>query len=435
MRKRAIIIGAAGRDFHNFNTYFRKNRNWDVACFTATQIPFIDKRHYPASLAGPLYPRGIPIYPELRLTELIRRFKAEYVFFSYSDVSHQYVMSVASRVMDAGANFALLGPRDTQITSRRPVIAVCAVRTGCGKSQTTRKIAEYLRRKGVRFAVIRHPMPYGNLARQAVQRFGSRADLIKGRCTVEEREEYEPYVNQGIPIFAGVDYEAILRLAEKEADIILWDGGNNDYSFYKPDLSIVVADPLRAGHEMTYYPSAINFLGADVIVVNKIDSATKAQIKTVLDNAKAVNPRARIILARSTVRVDSPELIRGKRVLVIEDGPTLTHGSMSFGAGIVAARKYGAKSIVDPRRYASGTIKKAYAKFTQLRNLIPALGYSDAQLRELQNLINRVPCDSVVIGTPIDLGKILRINKPSVRVYYDLDETKGDVLSHVRRLL
>ncbi len=435
MRKKAIIMGAAGRDFHNFNTYFRKNRNWDVVCFTATQIPFIDKRHYPASLAGSLYPRGIPIYPELRLNELIRRFKAEYVFFSYSDVSHQYLMSEASRVMNAGANFALLGPRDTQIKSRRPVIAVCAVRTGCGKSQTTRKIAEYLRKKGVRFAVIRHPMPYGNLARQAVQRFGSRADLIKGRCTVEEREEYEPYVNQGIPIFAGVDYEAILRLAEKEADIILWDGGNNDYSFYKPDLSIVVADPLRAGHEMTYYPGAITFLGADVIVVNKIDSATTAQIKTVLDNAKAVNPKAKIILARSTVRVDSPKLIRGKRVLVLEDGPTLTHGGMNFGAGIVAARKYGAKSIVDPRRYASGTIKKAYAKFTQLKNLIPALGYSDAQLRELQNLINRVPCDSVVIGTPIDLGKILRINKPSVRVYYDLDETKGDVLSHVRRFL
>ncbi len=435
MAKRAIIMGAAGRDFHNFNTAFRGRREWRVVAFTAAQIPFIEKRRYPPALAGRLYPRGIPIRPEEELEALIRAHRVDYVFFSYSDVSHQYVMDKASDVLAAGANFSLLGPRQTQLRSRKRVISVCAVRTGCGKSQTTRKIAEYLRRRGVRFAVVRHPMPYGRLSDEVLERFATRADLDRYKCTIEEREEYEPYIAEGIPVYAGVDYQKILRAAEREADIILWDGGNNDFPFFRSDLHIVVADPLRAGHELTYYPGAVNFRQADVLVINKINSARAGQVRTILANAKAKNPVAAIVLANSVVRADKPALIRNRRVLVIEDGPTVTHGGMPFGAGLVAARKYKAKAIVDPRPFAVGAIRQAFAAFPHLSRLIPALGYAPAQLRALEQTIARTPCDTVIVGTPIDLARLITIRQPIVRVSYDLEEKRGDVLAHVRRVV
>jgi len=422
--KKVIIMGAAGRDFHNFNTFFRKNRQFKVVCFTATQIPNIAKRRYPASLAGKLYPKGIPIYPEKKLLKLIKKHKVDVVAFSYSDISHEYVMQKAADVQAAGAGFALLGPKQTQLQTKKKVISVTAVRTGCGKSQTTRMIAHYLQEQKKRFAVIRHPMPYGNLAKQAVQRFATEDDLKRHKCTIEEREEYEPYVSHGIPVYAGVDYQAILKQAEKEADIILWDGGNNDFSFIKPDLNIVVTDPLRPGHENKYYPGAVNLRQADIIIVNKINSAKKQDIQTVLNNIKKFNKKAKVILADSVVAVDHPKRIRNKSVVIIEDGPTLTHGNMAYGAGVVAAKKYKARKIVDPRKAAKGSIKKAYKDFPQLKQIIPALGYSKSQLKELQKTINNTKADSIIIGTPIDLSKILKLNKPAARVFYDLKEKK-----------
>jgi len=422
MRKKVIIMGAAGRDFHNFNVFFRDNEEYEVVAFTATQIPDIEGRKYPPELAGKLYPNGIPIYSEDELEDLIKKFKVDFVVFAYSDVSHEYVMNRASRAMAAGASFMLLGPSHTMLTSTKPVISVCAVRTGSGKSQTTRRVAEILKKLGKKTVVIRHPMPYGDLTKQVVQRFGSFEDLDKHNCTVEEREEYEPHIDRGNVVYAGVDYEKILRQAEQEADVILWDGGNNDFPFFKPDLHIVVVDPHRPGHEVTYHPGETNLRLADVIVINKIDTAYPEDIQIVRENSRSANPRAVIIEAASPIFVENYEAIKGKKVLVIEDGPTLTHGEMSYGAGYVAAEKYGAAEIVDPRPYAVGSIKETYEKYTQLEVILPAMGYSPKQLKELEETINAVPADLVIVATPINLGKILKINKPYVRVKYELQE-------------
>jgi predicted GTPase len=420
--KKVIIMGAAGRDFHNFNTYFRDNSDYRVVAFTATQIPDIEGRKYPAALAGKLYPRGIPIEAEAELDKLIAAHKVDDVHLAYSDLSHEYVMQKASQVLAAGANFVLLGPDDTMIKSRKPVVSVCAVRTGSGKSQTSRKVATILKEKGRRVAAIRHPMPYGDLVKQKVQRFATYADLDKNECTIEEREEYEPHIDKGIIVYAGVDYGAILRQAEKEADVILWDGGNNDFPFYKSDLEIVVADPHRAGHELSYYPGAVNFRRAKVIVINKMDTATPEGIETVLANAKKVNPKATIIRANSPTIVKDGGRITGKRVLVIEDGPTLTHGGMKYGAGIVAARKYGAAAIVDPRPYAVGSIKKTFEKYNHLDDVLPAMGYGEKQTRELAQTIEAVDCDLVVSATPIDITRVIKVSKPILRVGYELEE-------------
>jgi predicted GTPase len=420
--KKVIIMGAAGRDFHNFNTYFRDNPGYRVVAFTATQIPDIEGRKYPAALAGKLYPRGIPIEAEAALDKLIAAHKVDDVHLAYSDLSHEYVMQKASQVLAAGANFVLLGPDDTMIKSRRPVVSVCAVRTGSGKSQTSRKVATILKEKGRRVAAIRHPMPYGDLVKQKVQRFATYADLDKNECTIEEREEYEPHIDKGIIVYAGVDYGAILRQAEKEADVILWDGGNNDFPFYKSDLEIVVADPHRAGHELSYYPGAVNFRRAKVIVINKMDTATPEGIETVLANAKKVNPKATIIRANSPTIVKDGGRITGKRVLVIEDGPTLTHGGMKYGAGIVAARKYGAAQIVDPRPFAIGSIKKTFEKYNHLDDVLPAMGYGEKQTRELAQTIEAVDCDLVVSATPIDITRVIKVSKPILRVGYELEE-------------
>jgi predicted GTPase len=420
--KKVIIMGAAGRDFHNFNTYFRDNPDYRVVAFTATQIPDIEGRKYPAALAGKLYPRGIPIEAEAALDKLIAAHKVDDVHLAYSDLSHEYVMQKASQVLAAGANFVLLGPDDTMIKSRRPVVSVCAVRTGSGKSQTSRKVATILKEKGRRVAAIRHPMPYGDLVKQKVQRFATYADLDKNDCTIEEREEYEPHIDKGIIVYAGVDYGAILRQAEKEADVILWDGGNNDFPFYKSDLEIVVADPHRAGHELSYYPGAVNFRRAKVIVINKMDTATPEGIETVLANAKKVNPKATIIRANSPTIVKDGGRITGKRVLVIEDGPTLTHGGMKYGAGIVAARKYGAAQIVDPRPFAIGSIKKTFEKYNHLDDVLPAMGYGEKQTRELAQTIEAVDCDLVVSATPIDITRVIKVSKPILRVGYELEE-------------
>jgi len=421
MRK-AIIMGAAGRDFHNFNVCFRDRAAYRVVAFTATQIPDIDDRKYPAELAGKLYPNGIPICAEEELPSLIREHKVEDVFFAYSDVSHEYVMNRGSLVLAAGANFCLLGPNDTMIRSRKPVVSVCAVRTGSGKSQTSRKIALLLKAKGRRVAVIRHPMPYGDLVKQKVQRFAAYADLDKHECTIEEREEYEPHIDNGIIVYAGVDYGAILKQAEKEADVILWDGGNNDFSFYRSDLEIVVVDPHRAGHELRYHPGETNFRRAQVIVINKMDTAGKEQVDAVLANIKKFNSRARVIRANSRISVQDGGEISGKRVLVIEDGPTLTHGGMKFGAGIVAAQKYGAAEIIDPRPFAVGSIKQTFRKYGHLDKVLPAMGYSERQTRELAATINRTDCDLVVSATPIDLNRVIRPNKRLLRVRYELEE-------------
>ena len=420
--KKVIIMGAAGRDFHNFNTYFRDNPDYRVVAFTATQIPDIEGRKYPAALAGKLYPKGIPIEAEAELDELIAAHKVDDVHLAYSDLPHSYVMDKASQVLAAGANFVLLGPCDTMIRSRRPVVSVCAVRTGSGKSQTSRRVAEILKAKGRRVAAIRHPMPYGDLVKQKVQRFATYADLDKHECTIEEREEYEPHIDKGIIVYAGVDYGAILHQAEKEADVILWDGGNNDFSFYKSDLEIVVADPHRAGHELSYYPGAVNFRRADVIVINKMDTATPEGIATVLASAKAVNPKAKIIRANSPTIVEDGGRITGKRVLVIEDGPTLTHGGMKYGAGIVAAKKYGAAEIIDPRPFAVGSIKKTFEKYNHLDNVLPAMGYGEKQTRELAKTIEAVDCDLVVSATPIDITRVIKVSKPILRVGYELEE-------------
>ncbi|MGD1008598.1 MAG: cyclic 2,3-diphosphoglycerate synthase [Candidatus Aminicenantales bacterium] len=424
-------MGAAGRDFHNFNTYFRNNPDYRVVAFTATQIPDIEGRKYPAALAGKLYPKGIPIEAEAELDELITAHKVDDVHLAYSDLSHAYVMDKASQVLAAGANFVLLGPDDTMIKSRKPVVSVCAVRTGSGKSQTSRKVATILKEKGRRVVAIRHPMPYGDLVKQKVQRFATYADLDKHECTIEEREEYEPHIDKGIIVYAGVDYGAILRQAEKEADVILWDGGNNDFSFYKSDLEIVVADPHRAGHELSYYPGAVNFRRAKVIVINKMDTATQEGIDLVLANAKKVNPKATIIRANSPTIVKDGGRITGKRVLVIEDGPTLTHGGMKYGAGIVAARKYGAAAIIDPRPFAVGSIKKTFEKYNHLADVLPAMGYGDKQTRELAQTIEAVDCDLVVSATPIDITRVIKVSKPILRVGYELEEIGTPTLKDV----
>ncbi len=429
--KKVLILGAAGRDFHNFNTYFRDNPDYRVVAFTATQIPDIEGRKYPAALAGKLYPKGIPIEAEAEMDRLIADYKVDDVHLAYSDLPYQYVMNKAAQVQAAGANFVLLGPNDTMIKSRKPVVSVCAVRTGSGKSQTSRRVAEILRAKGRRVAAIRHPMPYGDLVKQKVQRFATYADLDKHECTIEEREEYEPHIDKGIIVYAGVDYGAILRQAEKEADVILWDGGNNDFPFYKSDLEIVVADPHRAGHELSYYPGETNFRRAKVIVVNKMDTATPEGIATVLANAKKVNPKAKIIKANSPAIVKDGGRIAGKRVLVIEDGPTLTHGGMKYGIGIVAARKYGAAEIVDPRPYAVASIRKTFEKYNHLDNVLPAMGYGDKQCRDLAATIEKIPCDLVVSGTPIDITRVIKVSKPILRVGYELEEIGSPNLKDV----
>jgi predicted GTPase len=417
-------MGAAGRDFHDFNVYFRNKPEFEVLCFTATQIPNIDGRRYPAALAGKLYPKGIPIYPENELTFLIRTKKVNVAVFSYSDVSHEYVMHRASQVLAAGANFTLLAGEQTMLRSRKPVIAVCAVRTGSGKSQTTRRVADILRAKGLKVVVIRHPMPYGDLVKQKVQRFAEYADLDRQDCTIEEREEYEPHLARGMVVYAGVDYGAILHQAEMEAEVIIWDGGNNDLPFYKPGLFIVVVDPHRAGHELLYHPGETNLRMADVVVINKVDTADKEKVTLVKANIRSVNPKAKIIEAKSPVSLEGENIIKGKRVLVVEDGPTLTHGEMRFGAGIVAAQKYKARAVVDPRPYVKGKIKETFEKYPNIGNLLPAMGYGDQQVLDLERTINAVPCDVVIIGTPIDLRRIIRIVHPTVRVRYELEETK-----------
>ncbi len=429
--KKVIIMGAAGRDFHNFNTYFRDNPNFQVVAFTASQIPDIEGRKYPSSLAGKLYPDGIPIYAEEELESLIKKHGATKVYFSYSDVSHEYVMHKASQVQAAGASFVLLGPVDTMVKSKKPVVSVCAVRTGSGKSQTSRKAALILKKKGRRVAVIRHPMPYGDLAKQKVQRFATYEDMAKHECTIEEREEYEPHVKHGIIVYAGVDYEAILREAEKEADVILWDGGNNDVPFYTPDLEIVVVDPHRAGHELLYYPGETNFRRADVLIINKLDTAAKENVDKVIENIKAVNPAATVIRAGSPISVQNGGEITGKRVLVIEDGPTVTHGGMAFGAGIVAASKYGAAEVIDPRPFAVGTIKKAFEKYRHLDKVLPALGYGETQIKELAETIDRIDCDLIISATPIDLNRLIKTRQPMLPVGYELEEIGSPTLEDV----
>jgi len=432
-RIRTIIMGAAGRDFHNFNTFFRDNEKYEVVAFTATQIPNIEGRKYPAALAGGLYPNGIDIYPEAELPRLIKELKADEVVFAYSDVPHSYVMHKAAEVNALGPDFRLMGTAVTQVKSIKPVIGVCAVRTGSGKSQTTRKVAAILGKMGYKVAAIRHPMPYGDLVKQKVQRFATYADLDKHECTIEEREEYEPHIDAGVIVYAGVDYEAILREAEKEVDIILWDGGNNDFSFYATDLLIVVADPHRPGHESEYYPGETNVRMADVFVINKVDTANPDSVIAVRDNLFRLNPKAIVVEGASPIFVDDPEAIRGKRVLVVEDGPTLTHGGMAYGAGYVAARRYGAAEIVDPRPYAVGSILDTYKKYPGTGQILPAMGYGEQMVRDLEKTIENADVDMVIIGTPIDLTRVLKLNKPSQRVRYDLEEigkpTLTDILS------
>lgn len=430
-RKNILIMGAAGRDFHNFNTYFRDKEEYNVKAFTATQIPNIDGRKYPASLAGKLYPDGIMIYDEKDLTKLIKEMNIDEVYFSYSDVPYNYVMNKSAEVNAAGASFTLIGTKQTMLKSSKPVIAIVAVRTGSGKSQTSRKVVELLRAAGKKVVAVRHPMPYGDLEKQRVQRFGTLEDLKTHKCTIEEIEEYEPHVANGGVIYAGVDYGDILAQAEKEADVIIWDGGNNDFSFYKPDLTITVADPLRPGHESTYYPGNVNIRLADVVVINKIESAEPKNVLSVRNYIRSVNPKAVIIDGASPITVDNPEVIKGKRVLVVEDGPTLTHGEMEFGAGTVAAMNYGAAELVDPRPWTVKSITSTYEKYPKIGVLLPAMGYGDDQVKDLEDTINATDCDSVVIGTPIDLGRILKINKPSTRVGYDLQEIGGITLETI----
>ncbi|HDI86008.1 MAG TPA: GTPase [Candidatus Korarchaeota archaeon] len=420
--RRVVIMGAAGRDFHNFNVFFRDNPDYRVVAFTAAQLPDIWGRKYPPELAGSLYPDGIPILREEDLPEIIRREKVDLVVFAYSDVSHQYLMERAAIAQAAGADFMLLGPESTMLKSNKPAIAVTAVRTGAGKSPTSRRVAAILKERGLKVAVIRHPMPYGDLRKQIVQRFASLEDLDRHECTIEEREDYEPHIKMGNVVFAGVDYEKILREAEKEADVILWDGGNNDFPFYVPDLWITVADPLRAGHELTYWPGSVNVRAADVVIISKENVASADQIECVRSNVMKVNPGATIIEAAMPLTVDAPELIKGKRVLVVEDGPTVTHGEMGYGAGYMAARRFGAAEIVDPRPYAVGSIRETYQKYTHLGPVLPAVGYSDRQMRELEETINNADADTVILGTPTDLSRYLRIDKPAVHVRYELQE-------------
>jgi predicted GTPase len=425
LKRNVIIIGAAGRDFHNFNTYFRDNELYNVVAFTAAQIPDIDGRKYPAELAGKLYPGGIPIFSESDLPRLIRELKVDDCVFAYSDVTYQKVMSMSAIVNAAGANFSLLGWRETMVKSTKPVIAVGAIRTGCGKSQTSRRVIELLMKKGLKVVAVRHPMPYGNLVEQKVQRFAVVEDLEKHKCTVEEMEEYEPHVVRGNVIYAGVDYEAILRAAENDpdgCDVVLWDGGNNDFPFYNTDLMITVTDPHRAGHELTYYPGEVTLRLADVVVINKMDSSAPGDIQTVRESIEKVAPNAIVVDGASPISVDDPSIIKGKRVLVVEDGPTLTHGEMKIGAGVVAARKFGAAELVDPRPFTVGKLTETFEKYPNIGTLLPAMGYGDQQLKDLETTINNTDCDAVVIGTPIDLNRIINIKRPSTRVWYDLQE-------------
>jgi len=419
-KTKVIIMGAAGRDFHNFNVYFRNNNAYEVMAFTATQIPGIEGRTYPTELAGPDYPNGIPIYPEDDLPKLVKKYDVDQVIFAYSDVSYEYVMHKASIALASGADFRLMGPKTTMLKAEVPVVSVGAVRTGSGKSQTSRQAAKILKNKGLRVVAIRHPMPYGDLRKQICERFASYEDLDKYECTIEEREEYEPHIDNGIIVYAGVDYEKILREAEKEADVIVWDGGNNDLPFYKPDLHIVVADPHRAGHEIAYHPGETNLRMANVVIVNKVDTANPEKVRQVKENIKMVNPQAIILDAASPITADNPEIIKGKRALAIEDGPTVTHGNMPYGAAAILAQKLGAREIVDPKPYAVGSIKEAYRKYTHLGAILPALGYGGKQIAELKETIDKTPCDVVVIGTPIDLRRVMTINKPTVRVNYEL---------------
>jgi predicted GTPase len=423
--KRVLILGAAGRDFHNFNTFFRGNPAYKVVAFTATQIPDIAGRKYPVELAGSLYPDGIPIYEESEAPDIIKREKVDECVFAYSDVTNDYVMHLASLCMVAGADFRLMGCNSTMIRSAKPVIAITAVRTGAGKSQTTRYISRILKEMGKKVVAIRHPMPYGDLAKQACQRFETYADLDLHKCTIEEREEYEPHIDNGFIIYSGVDYEKILRQAEQEADVILWDGGNNDLPFYASDIHIVVADPHRPGHEVTYYPGETNFRLADVIIINKCDSAKEEDIASIEENAKKINPKAAVIRANSPVTVDNSEMVKGKKVLIIEDGPTLTHGSMSYGAGVVAARNVGAAEIVDPSPYAVASIAATYKKYPNAKGILPAMGYGDKQIKDLEATIDAAPCDVVLSATPIDITRVLKVNKPMVRATYELAEPKG----------
>ena len=432
-KDRVIIMGAAGRDFHNFNVYFRGNPAYEVVAFTATQIPNIEDRIYPPELTGDSYPDGIPIYPESDLERLVTELDVDQVVFAYSDVSHAYVMDKAAQILAAGADFRLLGPKATLLESSLPVISICAVRTGAGKSQTSRRIADILRERGKRVVTVRHPMPYGTLADQVCQRFSSYEDLDRHNTTIEEREEYEPHIDRGGVVYAGVDFGVILREAEKEADVILWDGGNNDLPFYKPDLHIVVVDPHRPGHELTYYPGETNARMADVIVINKVDTADYENISTVRRNIRSINPNAVLVEAASPITVEDPKAIRGKKVLVVEDGPTLTHGGMSYGAGTVAAERLGAAELVDPRPYAVGSIKETFEKFPTIGPVLPAMGYGPRQVKELEKTINATPCELVMVATPIDLRRVVQISKPCDRVRYHLQEigqpTLADLLS------
>jgi predicted GTPase len=433
-KKKVVIIGAAGRDFHNFNTYYRNNENYEVVAFTAAQIPDIDGRKYPTELAGRLYPSGIPIFSEDNLSEIIKKHDVNECVFSYSDVSYDKVMKISSIVNAAGADFRLLGPKETMLKSSKPVISVCAVRTGCGKSQTSRSVIEALMAKNLKVVAVRHPMPYGDLLAQKVQRFATVEDLKRHKCTIEEMEEYEPHVIRGNVIYAGVDYEAILRAAEKDpdgCDVIVWDGGNNDFSFYKSDLSITVLDPLRPGHELAYYPGEVNARIADVAIINKIDSARAEDITTVENNIKAVNPNAMIVKAESAIKVDDPTLIKGRRVLVVEDGPTLTHGEMKIGAGTVAAQRFGASQMVDPRPYVVGRLAETFKLYPEIGTLLPAMGYGEQQLKDLETTINNTECDSVIIGTPMDLSRIINIKKPCTRVHYDLKEVGSPNMNEI----
>ncbi|RLC76531.1 MAG: GTPase [Chloroflexi bacterium] len=432
-RKRVIIMGAAGRDFHNFNTYFRNNPQYKVLAFTATQIPNIEGRVYPPELAGELYPEGVPIHAEDELDGLIRELEIDQVVFAYSDISHLDVMHKASRVLAAGADYRLMGPRATQLESSKPVVSICAVRTGCGKSQTTRRVTDILQAMGHRVVAIRHPMPYGDLRKQVWQRFADYDDLDKHHCTIEEREEYEPHIDRGVVVYAGVDYGEILKRAEQEADVIVWDGGNNDMSFYKPDLLIVVADPHRAGHELGYHPGEANLRMADVVVLNKIDTADRAGIAAVRRNVRAVNPKAVIVEAASPIAVENPVAIAGAKVLVVEDGPTLTHGEMTFGAGTIAAERFGAAEIIDPRPYAVRSIRDTFEKYPNIGTLLPAMGYGEEQVKDLEETIANTPADVVIVGTPIDLQRVVEIAQPSQRVRYELQEIGQPTLDDILR--
>ena len=431
MIENVIIMGAAGRDFHNFNVYFKDNRRYRVIGFTAAQIPNIDGRIYPPELSGKLYPKGVPIYSENQLTDLIREHKVDLVAFSYSDIPHTEVMHKASMVMAGGADFILIGATYTMLKSKKTVVAVCAVRTGCGKSQTTRHVCKIMKSFGKRVVAVRHPMPYGDLTQQIIQRFASYEDIKNQQCTIEEREEYEPLVSQGIVVYAGIDYGQILKAAEKEADVIVWDGGNNDTPFYYPDVHIVVFDPHRAGHELLYYPGETNMLMANIAIINKVDSAAPQQIEAVRKNIITHAPGAKIVLAESAILVDDPGKIKGQRVLVVEDGPTLTHGGMFYGAGVIAAQMYGAADIVDPKAHAAGTIKDTYHRYPNVGAVLPAMGYSKNQIHDLELTINQAECDLVLCATPIDLPKLLSINKPTVRVRYEYKDHGNPVLEDV----